>query len=49
METLSLNAVLLENARKELVYTFNFSCLLSLILQNYPKSKEFLNTVINIS
>ena len=49
LETLSLSGVSLENVRKKLVHAFNFSRLLSLILQHCPGSKEFLNTVIDSS
>ena len=48
LETLSLSAVSLENAGKELVYALNFSRLSSLTLRHCPGSEEFLNAVIDL-
>ena len=45
--SLSLSAVSLENAGKELVYALNFSQLSSLTLRHCPRSEEFLNAVID--
>lgn len=47
LETLSLSAVFLENAGKELAHALNFSRLLSLTLRHCPGSEEFLNAVID--